>query len=117
MISSVDEARRLVSWAKYPPVGDRGLASAAAHTRYGRPKNVPDMMRQMNRDTLAIAQMETVAAVEAAEAIAAVNGIDALLIGPNDLSVSLGKPGHLDSPEETRAIARIARAAKGTRQT
>jgi 2-keto-3-deoxy-L-rhamnonate aldolase RhmA len=113
MISSVEEARRFVGWAKYPPLGERGLASSAGHTGYTSPKNVTDMMQQMNRNTLAIAQMETRSAAENADGIAAVAGIDALLIGPNDLAVSLGKPGQLDCPEETAAIARIARAAAG----
>jgi 2-keto-3-deoxy-L-rhamnonate aldolase RhmA len=69
-------------------------------------------MPRANGETLTIAQIETATAVDNIDAIAAVPGIDVLLIGPNDLSVSLGHPGKIDTPEELAAIRKVADAAK-----
>ena len=70
-------------------------------------------MAAANQRVLAIAQIETAEAIEAIEEIAAVPGVDALLIGPNDLAVSLGHAGELQNPEVLAAIDRVARAAEG----
>jgi len=68
-------------------------------------------MARANKDTLAIAQIETKAAIGVIDQIAAVEGIGALLIGPNDLSISLGYPGELTHPEVSKAIEKVAKAA------
>lgn len=111
MIETPEQARQFVQWAKYPPLGGRGLTTAAGHTGYHNHPNAVAMMAEANRTTLAIAQVETALAVEHADAIASTPGIDALLVGPNDLSVSLGKPGQVECPEENEAIATFADAA------
>ena len=69
-------------------------------------------MERANRETLSIAQIETVGAIESIEGIAAVKGLDALLIGPNDLSISLGCPGDTMGEEVNDAIGKVARAAR-----
>jgi 2-keto-3-deoxy-L-rhamnonate aldolase RhmA len=111
MVETAEQAAQFVQWAKYPPLGGRGLSSNGGHTGYRR-VNAAEAMPRYNRETLAIAQIETAAAIDAIDAIAAVPGIDVLLIGPNDLSVSLGCPGRIDSPEEIAAIRKVADAAK-----
>jgi len=111
MLESVEQAERLVEWSKYPPIGGRGLSSRGAQTRYLAAGDAVQTMADANRRVLAIAQIETAAAVTNVVAIAAVEGIDALLIGPNDLAISLGKPGDLDCPEEQEAIGRVVDAA------
>jgi 2-keto-3-deoxy-L-rhamnonate aldolase RhmA len=68
-------------------------------------------MEEANRSTLAIAQIESQSAIHAIEKIARVEGIDVLLIGPNDLAASLGKPGDLTCAEVSDAIARVGEAA------
>ena len=112
MLETAEQARALVGWAKYPPLGGRGLATSGAHTGWHRGLAAADIMAEANRSTLSIAQIETARAVANIEEIAQVEGLDALLIGPNDLAVSLGCPGNLDTPEEAEAIASVAEAAQ-----
>ena len=112
MLETPEQARRFVDWAKYPPLGSRGLSSTGPHSDFRKPANVIQFMAEANRDTLTIAQIETATAIENIEAIAGTAGIDVLLIGPNDLAVSLGKPGQLECPEEIAAITRVAEAAR-----
>ncbi|MDF2522803.1 MAG: hypothetical protein K0R31_444, partial [Clostridiales bacterium] len=69
-------------------------------------------MEESNKTVISIAQIETKLSVENADAIAAIPGIDVLLIGPNDLSISLGVPGDLFNPIELDAIAHVAAACK-----
>jgi len=112
MTETAEQAAEIVKWAKYTPVGDRGYGSGLAHSNYmGGGKHV-DVMKAQNDRVIAIAQIETKLAVENAEAIAATEGIDVLLIGPNDLSISLGVPGDLMNPIEIEAIAKVAAACK-----
>lgn len=111
MIETVEQARLLAGWAKFPPLGERGLSALGPHTNYQMPGDLSGHMAEHNDRTLSIAQIETVRGSEASGAIAAVAGIDALLVGPHDLAVSLGQPGRLDSPEHAAATAKIASAA------
>ena len=113
MISSAEEARKLVNWSRYAPVGNRGLGSNGPITEYrGVQTDTPTFMKEQNEETLVIAQIENVEALEEIDEIAAVEGIDVLLVGPNDLSISLGVPGELLGPEVTEAIGKIADAAE-----
>ncbi len=111
MLESVEQARQFVEWAKYGPVGKRGFGSAGGHTGYAAAGDAVGFMKAANEETLTIAQIETGPAVERIQAIAAVPGIDALLIGPNDLAISLGYPGDLMHAAVTAAIGRVADAA------
>lgn len=110
MIETKDMALELVSYAKYPPVGNRGITLNAGHTDFDTQKDAVAMMRECNAGTLAIAQIETRLAVENADDIASVDGIDVLLIGPSDLAVSLGHPGQIMLEDELEGIARVKAA-------
>ena len=112
MIETVDQARALVEWSKYTPIGNRGMTALGGHTGYNKETDIRGMMARLNKQTLTIAQIETVKGVQSVEEIAAVDGIDVLFVGPNDLSVSLGCPGDIDSPEEQEAILRVAQACQ-----
>jgi 2-keto-3-deoxy-L-rhamnonate aldolase RhmA len=113
MISTEEEAQALVEWARYAPVGNRGLGSACVFTGFAAVgQDVPAFMADQNEQTLAIAQIETKEAIENIDAIAAVNGIDVLLIGPNDLSISLGVPGAVMGEAVQVAIDKVVAAAK-----
>lgn len=113
MLESVDQARQLVEWSKFAPLGKRGFGSNAGHTNYGNPSvSTAEFTAQANRDVLTIAQIETRDGVERVADIAAVDGIDALLIGPNDLALSLGVPGDLMGDVLNDAIGKVAAAAK-----
>lgn len=111
MVESADQARALAQWAKYPPMGKRGLGSIGGNTMYRQFGDASAFMEQTNRETIAIAQIESAAAVTVIDDIATVEGIDVLLVGPYDLSVSLGCPGDLSCPPMNEAIATIAEAA------
>lgn len=110
LTETVEQARQLVYYSKYAPIGNRGFSSGA-NTAY-RGGVHADIMKEANDRVWSIAQIETALGVENAEKIAAVEGIDALLIGPNDLSISLGVPGDLTNPIEIQAIKKVAAACK-----
>lgn len=112
MVSGPEDARALAGWAKYPPVGVRGFGASAGHTGYAPVADQPAWFAECNRRTLAIAQIELASAVDTIDEIAAVDGIDALLIGPNDLAISLGVAGRMDSPLLAEAIGKVAEAAR-----
>lgn len=112
MIETGEQARMLVEWSKYTPVGNRGMSDYGGHTGYRKETDVCGMMERLNKQTLAIAQIETTKGVQAADEIASVEGIDVLLVGPNDLSVSLGCPGDINSPREQEAILKVAEACE-----
>ena len=113
MLESVRQAELLVGWCKYAPIGKRGLGSAGNCTNFAavRGGEASAFMAAANNQVLAIAQIETAAAIEEIETIAAVPELDALLIGPNDLAVSLGYTGDLENPKVLAAIDRVAEAA------
>lgn len=112
MTETVEQAREIVRWSKYPPVGERGYASGIGACYYKDYLNSEDLMRQTNDRVLSIAQIETTLGVENAEEIVAAEGIDAIIIGPNDLSISLGIPGQLMDEREADAIRKVAEACK-----
>ncbi len=110
-VDTADEAREIVDRLKYPPQGHRSVAGAMAQLGY-RPTPLAEATRIVNAETLLVAMIETPRAVENAEAIAAVPGIDVLLIGTNDLSMELGIPGGLGDPKVVAAYQRVIAACK-----
>jgi len=114
MVESAAQAELLAGWCKFAPSGKRGLSSIGTHSNFApvRGGEVPGFMSAANNQVLAIAQIETGAAIEAIESIAAVEGIDVLLIGPNDLAVSLGYTGDVQNPAVLEAIDKVAEAAR-----
>lgn len=106
MIETVEQAHQLADWAKYPPLGHRSY-SGGAHTAYGPSGHHAENMARANAGTLAIVQIETVAGVERAGEILRVPGIDAAVIGPCDLAISMGRPDEVGSPEELALIDRV----------
>ena len=109
MVESEEQARLIVRSARYPPDGARGAAFAIAHDDY-EGGDIVTKMRSANEELLLIAQIETVAGVERADRIAAVEGIDVLWIGHFDLTASLGIPGQFTHPDYLRAVERVLAA-------
>ena len=103
-VQTADEARRIVASAKYPPLGQRGFAGVHRASRYG---TFSDYSKFANELTTCIVQLETPEAIENLEEIAAVEGVDALFIGPGDLSAALGSIGNLQD-ERVQALMRSA---------
>ena len=112
MTDTVEQAEEIVRWSKYAPLGERGYGSGCAHTSYVGGGKHQEIMEHGNRKIISIAQIETKLAVDNSDQIAEVEGIDVLLIGPNDLSISLGFPGDLMNPIELDAIAHVAANCK-----
>src|SRR5215210_6256579 len=102
MVETAEQARVIVSSAKYFPDGTRGAAFTVAHDDY-QGGDVAAKMATANQEQLLIAQIETARGVEQAEAIAATPGIDVLWIGHFDLTTSLGVPAQFTHPEYLRA--------------
>ena len=100
-VQNAAEAAAAVSFTRYPPHGVRGFASASRATRFGR---TPNYWQHAHEDICMLVQVETVPALREIEAIAAVNGIDGIFIGPGDLSASMG---HLGQPSHPEVIAVI----------
>ncbi len=109
MVNNVEQAQQAVSWSKYPPQGSRGVGLARAQ---GYGLDFGDYIAGANDSTALIVQAEHVDAVNQIEAIAAVDGIDAIFIGPYDLSASMGKTGEVDDAEVVAAIDRVTAAAR-----
>jgi 4-hydroxy-2-oxoheptanedioate aldolase len=92
MINTGDDAKRLVSYTKYPPMGRRGLAGVRAN-HYGMSETLADYCAVANEAMCVIAQIETLEGIENADAIIATEGVDVVFLGPTDLSVALGVHG------------------------
>jgi 4-hydroxy-2-oxoheptanedioate aldolase len=107
-VNTVEEARQLVQEIKFPPLGRRGVSLVSRSARYGF-TDAATFMRDANRETLLIVQIETVEAAEQAEAIAAVPGVDAVFLGPADLAQSLGEPPGRMTSRTARAVADLLR--------
>ena len=109
MVDSAASARRAVDAAYYPPGGTRGVGLARAQ-EYG--SGLERYRREAPDALVVIAMIETQAGLEAVEAIAATPGLDGLLIGPYDLSASLGHTGELHHPEVRAGAQRVQEAAR-----
>ena len=112
MINNVADARQFASAAKYPPLGERSFGPPRATMLQGQMPPT-DYLAAANTGTLTLAMIETPEALANAEAIAATPGIDALFIGPYDLSTSLsaGKAQDINAPVVDKAIDQICAAA------
>jgi 2-dehydro-3-deoxyglucarate aldolase/4-hydroxy-2-oxoheptanedioate aldolase len=109
LVGTAEQARFAVECASYPPRGRRGCAFGLTHDDY-QGGDLTAKMRHANDNVLMIAQIETAEGLANVEAIAAVDGIDALWIGQFDLTTSLGIPGQFDHPLFTDATRRIVAA-------
>ena len=106
MVNSADQAREVISFAKYPPMGNRGAALSRAHSLYSRPK-AAEYLAQANAATFIAVQAESLEAIENLESIASTSGLDSIFVGPFDLSVSMGIPGQVTDPAEVEAISNV----------
>lgn len=109
MVESAGQARQIVDYARYAPVGSRGVAVYYADDI--EPEGLPATLAKANREVVLMPQIETVAGVEHAEEIASVDGVDVLWIGHYDLTTSLGAPGAFWNEAHTAAVQRVLAAA------
>ena len=110
-VRSADEAKRVVAAAKFAPVGERSYAGGAPQLQF-RAFPAVEAMAAINDATLVAVMMETLEALEHVEDIAAVEGVDMLFIGSNDLTTEMGIVGKLDDPRLRAAFARTIDACR-----
>lgn len=114
-LRSLEEIKKLVELAKYPPVGNRGYIRGRG-CGFGFQEwasgSVADYMAASNDRLLVLPQCETKECYEQIEKVLSINGIDGIFIGPFDLSISLGIPGDFENPDFKHAVARILDACK-----
>ena len=108
-IESAEEALRAVSGTRYPPQGTRGVSVSQRSNRYG---TVPDYFKHINDHICVMVQIESRKGVAAAKAIAGVDGVDCVFVGPSDLAAGLGHLGNAGHPEVQQAIASVFADAK-----
>jgi 4-hydroxy-2-oxoheptanedioate aldolase len=100
-VQSTAEAKAAVAATRYAPAGIRGVAALTRATRFGR---IADYAKQAHEELAVVVQVETRAALDALEDIAAVEGVDGVFVGPGDLAASLGFPGEPGHEEVRRAV-------------
>jgi len=109
MVNTKEDAEQAVGSVKYPPRGFRGVGLARAQS-YGA--DFEGYRKWNEAESIVIVQIEHIKAVENLEAILSVAGVDALIIGPYDLSASLGVSGQFDHPKVVAALSEVQRVTK-----
>jgi 2-keto-3-deoxy-L-rhamnonate aldolase RhmA len=109
LVNTESQARSAVSFARYPPDGVRGAAAAAA-SRYGT--ELASYLRNANQDVLVGVQIETKEALANVDAIAGVEGLDLLFVGPHDLTLSLGLLDNRKHPAVREAMRKVVEACE-----
>lgn len=109
LVNTPEQARAVVARAKYPPLGTRGVGTSRA---LGYGYDIPAYVARANDEIAVIVQIEHIDAVRHVDAIAATPGVDALFVGPFDLSLSMGRPGLVDDPAVVEAIAKVEAAGR-----
>jgi len=101
MLPRVEDAKlleKVISWTKYPPLGIRGYGLTAHHVDYAK-ATIADVIQHMNENIMVVMQIETKKAFDMRDELLSVPGIDAVMVGPADFSISLGVPGEFTHPE------------------
>lgn len=111
---TIEQAEKLVEFSKYYPMGNRGVSLFRPHTGYEKVEDAADYMAKANEETVLIIQVESPKCLENIKEILETDGIDGALIGPNDLSQSMGIIGQYDHPLFIKAIEQVTSASKET---
>jgi 2-keto-3-deoxy-L-rhamnonate aldolase RhmA len=112
MVNSPEIAAELVAHARYTPEGSRGFFGSSRAVRYSACGTIVEEQQRINRHLCLMGQIETREAVENADAVCATPGLDAILLGPGDMSTSLGVVGQVNHPLVHEAFGRAIVAAK-----
>jgi 2-dehydro-3-deoxyglucarate aldolase/4-hydroxy-2-oxoheptanedioate aldolase len=95
-----------VGWMRFPPTGTRGYGVNPTMVEY-EARSFPEIIQHLNLNTVSVVQFETVTAMERADELLSVRGLDIVMVGPADLSISLGVPGQLDHPLLVSTVDRL----------
>lgn len=109
MVNSAEQAAQVVRWAKYAPLGTRGVGIGRAH---GYGAKFQEYVQQANERVAVIVQAEHIDAVNNMESIVQVASVDGVLVGPYDLSASLGRLGEVRHPEVVAAIEHVTQVCQ-----
>ena len=112
-LNTADEVAEAIRHLRYPPAGDRGVATYNRACRFGLD---PGALDRANAEVLGVVQVESATAVGDADQIAGLDGVDVLFVGPRDLSHDLGVPGDLTAPAFVEAIEHVLAACRRARQ-
>jgi 2-dehydro-3-deoxyglucarate aldolase len=107
-VQSAEDAVRAVAATRYPPAGVRGVSVAHRSNRYGA---IKDYMHGINDNITVLVQIESPAAVDVIDEIAAIDGVDGIFVGPSDLAAGFNHLGHAGHPEVQAAIAKVFQSA------
>ena len=110
-VANADEARQIVDWTRFQPVGRRAMDGGNVDGQFGL-ATTADYVSHANREPLVILQIESPEALEHVEAMVAVPGFDGILFGPGDFSHRLGRPGEINDPLVVAARRRVGRACR-----
>jgi 2-keto-3-deoxy-L-rhamnonate aldolase RhmA len=110
LVNTKTEAQQAVASIRYPPLGNRGVGLARAQ---GYGMRFEDYKDWLHHEAILIVQIEHVQGVENLEAILAVEGVDGFIIGPYDLSGSLGRPGDFEHPDVKAALDKVQNVVQG----
>ena len=102
-VEDADLLREAIAWTRFPPLGSRGFGLGAPQTGYEQ-LSMPEIIAHANEENLNVVQFETVKALEMSPQLLSIPGVDIAMIGPADLSISMGIPGEFDHPDLVRAI-------------
>jgi 2-dehydro-3-deoxyglucarate aldolase/4-hydroxy-2-oxoheptanedioate aldolase len=105
-VESAELLEKAISWTRFPPLGVRGFGLQPTHLAY-EIASMPEIIAHMNANVMVVLQIETKTALERIEELLSVPNIDAVMIGPADLSISLGVPGQFEHPTLVAAIEKI----------
>ncbi|MCC7497017.1 MAG: aldolase [Bryobacterales bacterium] len=105
-VESRELLERAVSWTRFPPTGIRGFGLASLHVDFEK-VSIAEIAAHMNEQVLVVLQIETALAVERRDELLSVPGVDAVMIGPVDLSISLGVPGDFMHPKVVEAMEKV----------
>ena len=108
-VETAEHAHRIAQYCRFPPLGQRSMGGPLQQVGF-TPMPVGEMSRAVNEETLVVVMLESPAGIANCEAIAAVPGIDVLLIGTTDLSFELGVPGQFDDPRIEDAYRKVIAA-------
>lgn len=106
-VETVEEVKNIVRATRYYPLGKRGMALRRAPNEYAR-GNSRELTQSVNNEVLIILQIESKTAIDNLEELISIQGVDAVLIGPNDLSQDLGVPGEINHPIVQEHIQKLA---------
>ena len=98
--------REALSWMKFPPAGRRGFGVPPATLDYER-HSFPDIIQHANENVMSVVQFETQLSLDRADEMLSLPGVDVAMIGPSDLSISLGVPGEFENPVLVKAVERF----------